>query len=310
MAGQLRVDEITDEAGTGAPSFPNKITPASLGTGTPSNANFLRGDGIWEVSPPVIEILDTQIFTASGTWTKPSGVSADDTLIVACIGGGGGGGARRASTGVSNTSAGGGGGGGVGFISIRIGDLSATVDVTVGAGGVGGTQTADNTGQNGGEGGQSLFGSFLRSFGGGGGLPSSSVNENAVTLGGAGGLSIGFIGNSNAGGMKNSSDGRNAIQGTGSTLIDAGLTGGGGAPAISVGVTRTQNNPGGTGRLFGSGGDGGVGTTATDGEIPGGGGGGATGRGITVTSAAGARGEVQCYVVRGRVSAAAFFGVV
>jgi hypothetical protein len=47
MAGQIRVDEITDEAGTGAPSFPNQITPASLGTGTPSSSNFLRGDGAW-----------------------------------------------------------------------------------------------------------------------------------------------------------------------------------------------------------------------------------------------------------------------
>ncbi len=47
MAGQLRVDELTNEAGTGAPSFPNKITPSSLGTGTPSSANFLRGDGAW-----------------------------------------------------------------------------------------------------------------------------------------------------------------------------------------------------------------------------------------------------------------------
>jgi hypothetical protein len=49
MAGQLRVDELTNEAGTGAPSFPNKITPSSLGTGSPSSANFLRGDGAWSV---------------------------------------------------------------------------------------------------------------------------------------------------------------------------------------------------------------------------------------------------------------------
>jgi hypothetical protein len=51
MAGQIRVDEITNEAGTGAPSFPNQITPASLGTGTPSNVNYLRGDGSWQVPP-------------------------------------------------------------------------------------------------------------------------------------------------------------------------------------------------------------------------------------------------------------------
>jgi hypothetical protein len=51
MAGQLRVDEITDEAGTGSPTFPNQITPASLGTGTPGSGNFLRGDGAWEAVP-------------------------------------------------------------------------------------------------------------------------------------------------------------------------------------------------------------------------------------------------------------------
>jgi hypothetical protein len=51
MAGQLRVDEITDEAGTGSPGFPNGITPSSLGTGTPDATNFLRGDGSWEAVP-------------------------------------------------------------------------------------------------------------------------------------------------------------------------------------------------------------------------------------------------------------------
>jgi len=62
MAGQLRVDELTNEAGTGAPSFPNKITPSSLGTGSPSSANFLRGDGAWSTIP-----APTSVVTAN--WT-------------------------------------------------------------------------------------------------------------------------------------------------------------------------------------------------------------------------------------------------
>jgi hypothetical protein len=58
MSGQLRVDEITDEAGTGSPSFPQGIAPSSLGTGTPSASNFLRGDGSWQAVDVEGEIAD------------------------------------------------------------------------------------------------------------------------------------------------------------------------------------------------------------------------------------------------------------
>lgn len=73
MAGQLRVDELTNEAGTGAPSFPNKITPSSLGTGSPSSANFLRGDGAWSTVPDPVPSGTAMLFvqTAAPTgWTK------------------------------------------------------------------------------------------------------------------------------------------------------------------------------------------------------------------------------------------------
>jgi hypothetical protein len=68
MAGQLRVDEITNEAGTGSPSFPNGIPPASLGTGTPSSANFLRGDGAWATAGP----QTGDIVTTSTALTAPN----------------------------------------------------------------------------------------------------------------------------------------------------------------------------------------------------------------------------------------------
>jgi len=71
MAGQLRVDEITNEAGTGSPSFPNQITPASLGTGTPSSANFLRGDGAWSTLPPS-GFIGAETITTNTTLTAAS----------------------------------------------------------------------------------------------------------------------------------------------------------------------------------------------------------------------------------------------
>jgi hypothetical protein len=67
MAGQLRVDEISNEAGTGAPSFPNKITPSSLGTGTPSSSNFLRGDGAWSIVDNATNATNATNLTGTST---------------------------------------------------------------------------------------------------------------------------------------------------------------------------------------------------------------------------------------------------
>jgi hypothetical protein len=76
MAGQLRVDEITNEAGTGSPSFPNgvaattatsvtgtstsNIPTAALASGTADSTTFLRGDRTWQVvstSPTTAQVL-------------------------------------------------------------------------------------------------------------------------------------------------------------------------------------------------------------------------------------------------------------
>jgi len=138
MAGQLRVDEITDEAGTGSPSFPNGITPSSLGSGTPSDANFLRGDGAWEAVPPgstpgQLELLQEDIFTTSGTWTKASGFDPDDTVMLFVIGGGGSGGAAYVTT--NNGAASSGTPGGMIAYAMRYADINNSVRFLVGAGG-------------------------------------------------------------------------------------------------------------------------------------------------------------------------------
>lgn len=66
---------------SGAPPF------AGLGTGTPSASTYLRGDGKW-AGLSTAPFANSQIFTASGTFTVPAGVT---TVLVLVIGGGGGG---------------------------------------------------------------------------------------------------------------------------------------------------------------------------------------------------------------------------
>jgi hypothetical protein len=163
MAGQLRVDEITNEAGTGSPSFPNQITPASLGTGTPSSANFLRGDGAWEAVPPgstpgQLQLLREDIFTTSGTWTKASGFDPDDTVMIFLVGGGGGGGATRLSSTITHGFASGGVCGSCVILNGRYGDLTSTSwTLTVGAGGAAVSATTDAEEVQGNPGGDTTF---------------------------------------------------------------------------------------------------------------------------------------------------------
>lgn len=100
-----------------------------------------------------------QVFTSSGTWTVPAGVTKAKVTVIG--GGGGGGGCGSAS---GNNRYGNGGGGGGGSIEVVTGlTPGASVTVTVGAGGT----AASNA--NGGSGGTSSFGAFLSATGGAGG---------------------------------------------------------------------------------------------------------------------------------------------
>ncbi|MBS8228401.1 hypothetical protein DYI42_19425, partial [Vannielia litorea] len=131
--------------------------------------------GVGAASP-----FDWQEFTASGTWSKPAGLS-DDTPVRVRAWGAGAGGER------DNITAGSGGGGGA-FVEqvFRLGDLPSSVAVTIGAGGAGATSVGLGS-----AGGATSFGALLTAAGGAGNA-GGSVQSGVVDAhwdGGAPGVS-------------------------------------------------------------------------------------------------------------------------
>jgi hypothetical protein len=184
-----------------------------------------------------------QVFTASGTFTVPAGITSVEALVI------GGGGAGGASGGAGNAGAGGHGGGMAwGRYAVTPG---AAIAVTVGAGG-------EPSAGNGGNGGTSSLGALLSATGGQGGLHGASTNTQSGTPGaGTGGqLNItGGIGgptNSTAWSASLSASGPVARGGAapgGLSIISMFSTGdpGGGYGAGGNGASGGSNVPGGAG---------------------------------------------------------------
>ena len=149
VAGQLKITG-------GAPSAGKVLTSDANGLATWEPGGALRG---------------VQVFTASGTWNKPLGVTK---VIVEVVGGGGGG-----NSGNSVGCATGGSGGSAGGYAKELIDVTAvsSVPVTVGAGGagaLGGTgPLSDPSLIVGQPGGTSSFGAYLQATGGSSGYPSN-----------------------------------------------------------------------------------------------------------------------------------------
>jgi hypothetical protein len=115
-----------------------------------------------------------QVFTSTGTWTRPAGVTK--VMVIVTAGGGGGGGTPN------DSQRGGGAGGGTAIETIDVSSTSSAA-VTVGAAGTAGA--AD--GNDGGAGGTSSFASFCSATGGAGGEGSSGDGSDiAATAGGTG----------------------------------------------------------------------------------------------------------------------------
>jgi hypothetical protein len=136
------------------------------GAGSGLDADLLDGKHLSEIGGG----MKHQIFTSSGTFTVPSGVTS---VLVTLIGGGGGGSKGRGT----DAPGSGGGSGGVYYRTPVTVTSGSSISVTIGAGGAGGAGTT----YNGSAGGTSSFGTYLSATGGAGG-----VNNGAwATYGGA-----------------------------------------------------------------------------------------------------------------------------
>jgi len=223
------------------------------------------------------------VYTSSGTFTVPTGVTSLSCVVV------GGGGGSTGCSGASQYSGAGGGGGGLAYGTFPV-TAGSTVTVQVGAGGTAGTNKnlSTNKAGTGGESRITYDGTImLRGYGGVGGTYGIKTHaaggqyfrSSQVTLwgggyggyGGRGAPNTGGGGGGGAGGYGDTGgDGGVGNGGTGSYGRNGGGGGGGGH-----GATGEQNNGGGGVGLDGQGSDGPGGSK----NKPGGGGSGGSGGG-------------------------------
>lgn len=242
-----------------------------------------------------------QVFTASGTWTKPTGFGSNAMVLIEAWGGGGSGNKHTGSTSMT-----GGGGGGYNSRLIPLSSLGATETVTIGQGGA--AQTVANAAGN--SGGNSSFGSRLTAYAGSGG------GIFGLGYGGGGGGQLSASTNAYPGlpwfVCDNDGVSGNYYQGQGSDFNysasnygaykhgggggSSGITGSrpGGTSVYGGGGGGASTGAGGISSFGGNGGAGGV--TGVAGTAPGGGG----GNGTTGSSGAGARGEIRITVFDGQ----------
>lgn len=216
---------------------------ANGGTGVTSpgaSGNVLTSNGTaWVSSAPASSLPTMQVFSSSGTFTVPTGITK---VKVTVIGGGGGGGY---SAGTSDPS-GGGGGGGAAIKTISGLTPGGTIAVTVGTGGAGGTSGTGTAG------GTSSFGTYCSATGGSGGGASSS---NAAS-GGSGGVgSSGDLNIGGGGGGGAMSYVRNVAGAGGSSIMGGGGKGVGSSSSRSAEDGRSYGGGGG-GAISGNGGAG------------------------------------------------------
>ena len=205
--------------------------PTTVAVGTSGNVLTSNGTGAaptFQSSSAGGGLVSVQVFTASGTWTKPANIN---NIIVEVIGAGGGGAGAA-----SNVS--GGGGGGAGYSRELVDSSGLTSEtVTVGSGGAGGAAGANN----GSSGGTSSLGALLSATGGSGGVTGSTG------LAGIGGVG--------SGGSFN-------IEGDSGTSSVSSIPGNGGVSHLGGGGRTGSSQAGEAGGNYGGGGGAGSGTGA------------------------------------------------
>lgn len=230
-------------------------TKAMMGTDSIGTTQIEDAAVIYAKLASQVVTPQRQVFTAGGTWNKPTNAQA--VLVQVLAGGGAGGGAAATSSG-EHAAGGGGGAGGYAESLLDASTLGASETVTVGAAGSG------SSGAAGGDGGDSSFGVHVTANGGFGGEVYAATSDSGAANGGGGGIASG----------------------------DAAATGGGGGAAVGQAGFGTPVAIGGKGgdSNFGGGGHGAAPSLAGDAGSRGGGGGGASNGASQAAKAGGAGG--------------------